>query len=163
MKCMKLIGTGQVLFVGMSRVKNGKKPLFLSLAGHQASCYNKPKGETALTMTSFEQVLQNYRDTSFSERDKGYRFERLMQSYLNTDPTMQGFFPQFGSGTSSHSKNNYYSIYSIYFNFNLLCFLAFLSNIDINLTKYEESVNYQNIVVTAGKPTTSASQTCCIT
>ena len=37
-------------------------------------------------MTPFEQILQKYRDTSFSERDKGYRFERLMQSYLKTDP-----------------------------------------------------------------------------
>jgi predicted helicase len=37
-------------------------------------------------MTSFEQVLQKYRDISFSERDKGYRFERLMQAYLKTDP-----------------------------------------------------------------------------
>ena len=37
-------------------------------------------------MDAFEQVLQKYRDTSFSERDKGYRFERLMQSFLKTYP-----------------------------------------------------------------------------
>jgi predicted helicase len=37
-------------------------------------------------MQTFEQVLQKYRDISFSERDKGYRFERLMQSFLKTYP-----------------------------------------------------------------------------
>lgn len=35
---------------------------------------------------SFNTVLQKYRDYSFSERDKGDRFERLMQTYLQTDP-----------------------------------------------------------------------------
>ena len=29
-------------------------------------------------MSPFEQVLQKYRDVSFSEKDKGFRFERLM-------------------------------------------------------------------------------------
>jgi predicted helicase len=41
---------------------------------------------------AFEQVLQKYRDTSFSERDKGYRFERLMQSFLKTYPLYDGQF-----------------------------------------------------------------------
>ncbi|MCZ2845124.1 MAG: DEAD/DEAH box helicase family protein [Candidatus Bathyarchaeota archaeon] len=36
---------------------------------------------------SFHKVLQKYRDFSFSERDKGDRFERLIQAYLQTDPT----------------------------------------------------------------------------
>ena len=35
---------------------------------------------------TFNEVLQKYRDASFSERDKGDRFERLMKSYLQTDP-----------------------------------------------------------------------------
>jgi len=35
---------------------------------------------------SFTKVLEKYRKYSFSERDKGDRFERLMQSYLQTDP-----------------------------------------------------------------------------
>lgn len=35
---------------------------------------------------SFNKVLQKYRKISFSERDKGDRFERLMQAYLLTDP-----------------------------------------------------------------------------
>lgn len=35
---------------------------------------------------SFQKVLDKYRKYSFSERDKGERFERLMQTYLQTDP-----------------------------------------------------------------------------
>ncbi|MDR2500771.1 MAG: DEAD/DEAH box helicase family protein, partial [Treponema sp.] len=35
-------------------------------------------------MTAFETLLQRYRDLAFSERDKGYRFERLMQAFLKT-------------------------------------------------------------------------------
>lgn len=35
---------------------------------------------------SFQKVLEKYRKYSFSERDKGTRFERLMQAYLRTDP-----------------------------------------------------------------------------
>jgi predicted helicase len=33
-------------------------------------------------MTAFDTLLQKYRDVSFSERDRGYRFERLMQKKL---------------------------------------------------------------------------------
>ncbi len=36
--------------------------------------------------TTFRQILAKYRKYSFSERDKGERFERLMQLYLQTDP-----------------------------------------------------------------------------
>ena len=35
---------------------------------------------------TFQQVLDKYRKISYSEKDKGYRFERLMQAYLQTDP-----------------------------------------------------------------------------
>ena len=35
---------------------------------------------------TFSTVLDKYRKISFSERDKGDRFERLMQAYLQTDP-----------------------------------------------------------------------------
>jgi predicted helicase len=35
---------------------------------------------------SFKKVLEKYRKVSFSERDKGDRFERLMKAYLLTDP-----------------------------------------------------------------------------
>lgn len=34
----------------------------------------------------FNDILIKYRDASFSQRDKGTRFERLMQGYLQTDP-----------------------------------------------------------------------------
>ncbi len=34
----------------------------------------------------FQNILEKYRRISFSERDKGDRFERLMQAYLQTDP-----------------------------------------------------------------------------
>lgn len=36
--------------------------------------------------TTFQKVLNKYRETAFSERDKGDKFERLMQAYLLTDP-----------------------------------------------------------------------------
>lgn len=36
---------------------------------------------------TFDQILDKYRNISFSERDKGDRFERLIQAYLQTDPT----------------------------------------------------------------------------
>ncbi len=35
---------------------------------------------------TFKKLLEKYRKYAFSERDKGDRFERLMQSYLQTDP-----------------------------------------------------------------------------
>lgn len=35
---------------------------------------------------SFQKILEKYRKISISERDKGDRFERLMQAYLLTDP-----------------------------------------------------------------------------
>ncbi|MCL2651705.1 MAG: hypothetical protein FWD60_11885, partial [Candidatus Azobacteroides sp.] len=37
-------------------------------------------------MQTFNFILEKYRKVSFSERDKGARFERLMQAYLQTDP-----------------------------------------------------------------------------
>lgn len=35
---------------------------------------------------SFNDILEKYRNISFSERDKGERFERLMQAFMQTDP-----------------------------------------------------------------------------
>jgi len=35
---------------------------------------------------TFNDILMKYRAGSFSERDKGARFERLMRAYLLTDP-----------------------------------------------------------------------------
>jgi len=39
--------------------------------------------------TSFTDILNKYRKISFSEKDKGERFERLMKAYLLTDPKYQ--------------------------------------------------------------------------
>jgi predicted helicase len=41
---------------------------------------------------SFQSILKKYRTISFSERDKGNRFERLMQAYLKTDPQYAALF-----------------------------------------------------------------------
>lgn len=38
------------------------------------------------TMTPFQKILEHYRKYSFSQTDKGNRFERLMKAYLLTDP-----------------------------------------------------------------------------
>ena len=42
--------------------------------------------ENLIYMAGLLKVLKKYREESFSERDKGERFERLMQAYLQTDP-----------------------------------------------------------------------------
>ena len=41
---------------------------------------------------SFKDLLAKYRTVSFSERDKGERFERLMQAFLKTAPLYAGLF-----------------------------------------------------------------------
>jgi predicted helicase len=43
---------------------------------------------------TFHDILEKYRKVSFSERDKGSRFERLMQRYLKTDPIYESKFKQ---------------------------------------------------------------------
>lgn len=37
-------------------------------------------------MNDFTRVIDKYRKLSYSQKDKGSRFERLMQGYLQTDP-----------------------------------------------------------------------------
>jgi predicted helicase len=41
---------------------------------------------------SFNKILQKYREISFSQKDKGERFERLMQAYLLTEPIYASSF-----------------------------------------------------------------------
>ena len=41
---------------------------------------------------TFQNILAKYRTVSFSERDKGDRFERLMQAFLQTVPWYAGTF-----------------------------------------------------------------------
>lgn len=43
---------------------------------------------------TFFQLLQQIREASTSERDKGYRFERLMQAYLKTTSIYEGCFEE---------------------------------------------------------------------
>ena len=45
-----------------------------------------------ISMSSFKEVLEKYRKLSFSEQDKGVRFERLIQAYLKTDPKYTSLF-----------------------------------------------------------------------
>lgn len=43
-------------------------------------------------MKSFSDILKSFRTSSFSERDKGDRFEKLIQRYLKTTPIYSGQF-----------------------------------------------------------------------
>ena len=45
-------------------------------------------------MTSLKKIIKQYSDYSFSERDKGDRFERLIQAYLKTDPKYATLFAE---------------------------------------------------------------------
>ena len=45
-------------------------------------------------MNHFNSLIKSYREYSFSERDKGDRFERLMQAYLKTDPKYLTIFKE---------------------------------------------------------------------
>lgn len=53
---------------------------------------------------SFNRVLEKYRKVSHSERDKGDRFERLMQSYLLTDPKYANKFKKVWLWSEFHGK-----------------------------------------------------------
>jgi predicted helicase len=46
------------------------------------------------TNDSFLNILAQFRARSFSERNKGERFERLMRAYLLTDPNYASRFKQ---------------------------------------------------------------------
>jgi len=56
---------------------------------------------------TFEQILQEFRDKSFSERDKGYRFERLMQSFLKTYPVYADLFTNVWLWNEFPSRNDF--------------------------------------------------------
>ena len=45
-------------------------------------------------MSTFNSILAKYRKYSFSERDKGTRFEKLMQAFLLTYPVYEGLFEE---------------------------------------------------------------------
>ena len=54
----------------------------------------------------FNKVLDKYRKNSFSERDKGERFERLMQGYLVTDPKYSNLFKKVWLWNEFPGKND---------------------------------------------------------
>lgn len=55
---------------------------------------------------SFNKILEKYRKISFSERDKGDRFERLMQAYLLTDKLYSDKFKKVWLWNEFHAKND---------------------------------------------------------
>jgi predicted helicase len=55
---------------------------------------------------NFNDILSKYREISFSERDKGNRFERLMQGYLLTDPKYSYLFKTVWLWDEFPSKND---------------------------------------------------------
>jgi len=55
---------------------------------------------------SFLKILEKYRKISFSERDKGDRFERLMQAYLLTDPQYANQFKSVWLWNEFPAKND---------------------------------------------------------
>ena len=84
---------------------------------------------------SFATVIDKYRTQSFNTRDQGYKFERLMKSFLMTDRRYSSLFDNiwlwsefpsrkdFGSGVDTgidlvaHEKNgNYWAIQCKCFN-----------------------------------------------
>ncbi len=56
---------------------------------------------------SFQTILDKYRKIAFSERDKGDRFERLMQVYLKTDPKYAHLFKHVWMWDEFFGKNDF--------------------------------------------------------
>lgn len=57
-------------------------------------------------VTTFNSLLEKYRKISFSERDKGDRFERLMQAYLKTDTQYANQFKEVWLWNEFPGKND---------------------------------------------------------
>jgi len=57
-------------------------------------------------VSTFNSILDKYRKISFSERDKGERFERLMQAYLQTDPKYAYLFKKVWLWTEFIGRND---------------------------------------------------------
>lgn len=49
-------------------------------------------------MTTFIKIINKFRHEAWSERDKGFRFERLMQAYLKRQLYMKDALKKFGYG-----------------------------------------------------------------
>lgn len=57
--------------------------------------------------TLFNSILEKYRKISFSERDKGDRFERLIQGYLQTEPLYASKFKNVWMWNDFPAKNDF--------------------------------------------------------
>ncbi|WP_430967361.1 DEAD/DEAH box helicase [Spongiimicrobium sp. 2-473A-2-J] len=55
---------------------------------------------------TFQNILEKYRKYSFSEHDKGDRFERLMAAYLQTDPKYSNLFKEVWLWNDFPSRND---------------------------------------------------------
>ena len=55
------------------------------------------------TMT-FKEVLQRFRTESFTEREKGAKFEKLIKKWFQTDPAMRINYRRFGFGRNFRGK-----------------------------------------------------------
>ena len=51
-------------------------------------------------MATFIDILNKFRKESFSQKDKGFRFERLMQAYLKTTALYIHLFEEGGCGVN---------------------------------------------------------------
>ena len=56
--------------------------------------------------TSFSDILTKYRTQSYSQKDKGERFERLMQAYLLTDPIYANKFKKVWLWNEFHGRED---------------------------------------------------------
>ena len=56
---------------------------------------------------TFQNIIDKYRKLSFSERDKGNRFERLIQAYLKTDPKYSSIFQNVWLWNEFFAKDNF--------------------------------------------------------
>ena len=57
-------------------------------------------------ITTFRTLLNTFRKEAYSERDKGNKFERLMQAYLQTDPKYAYLFRNVWLWSEFHGKND---------------------------------------------------------
>ena len=71
---------------GMLRHSVSWSQRILSLAECSINLKTVDKSPDVRPSVTFQSILQKYRSDSYSERDKGARFEELISRYLMTDP-----------------------------------------------------------------------------
>lgn len=55
----------------------------------------------------FEEVLEKYRKTAFSQADKGRKFEKLIQAYLKTDSKFKNLLDKVWLWSDFYAKRNF--------------------------------------------------------